>query len=64
MQHKELKITLVKSLIGRLPGHIRTAHALGLRKMHSSVIQRCSPTIMGMVKKLNYLLKVEEVNQQ
>jgi large subunit ribosomal protein L30 len=65
MQHNDfLKITLVKSLIGRLPGHIRTAHALGLRKMHASVVQRNSPTIMGMVKKLNYLLKVEEVSQQ
>lgn len=64
MPHSEfVKITLVKSLIGRLPGHIRTAHALGLRKMHASVIQRTSPTIMGMVKKLDYLLKVEEVSQ-
>ncbi len=65
MLHKEafLKITLVKSLIGRLPGHIRTAHALGLKKMHASVIQRNSPTIMGMVNKLEYLLKVEEVTQ-
>lgn len=64
MPHKDcLKITLVKSLIGRLPGHVRTAHALGLRKMHAFVIQRNSPTIMGMVKKLDYLLKVEEVDQ-
>lgn len=68
MQHKEvskefLKITLVKSLIGRLPGHIRTAHALGLKKMNRTVIQRSSPTILGMVNKLHYLLKVEEVSQ-
>lgn len=64
MPHKDfLKITLVKSLIGRLPGHVRTAHALGLKKMHATVVQRNSPTIMGMVHKLNYLLKVEEVDQ-
>lgn len=65
MQHNDsVKITLVKSLIGRLPGHIRTAHALGLRKMHASVTLRKSPTIMGMVNKLHYLLKVEEVSHQ
>lgn len=67
MPHKNnesfLKITLVKSLIGRLPGHVRTAHALGLKKMHATIIQRNSPTILGMVNKLHYLLKVEEVNQ-
>lgn len=64
MPHNDyLKITLVKSLIGRLPGHVRTAHALGLRKMHSSVIQKNTPMIMGMVKKLHYLLQVEEVCQ-
>lgn len=64
MQHNEfLKITLVKSLIGRLPGHVRTAHALGLKKMHKTVFQRKSPTIVGMVNKVHYLLKVEEVAQ-
>lgn len=64
MQHKKyLKITLVKSLIGRLPGHILTAHALGLKKMNATVIKNNSPMIMGMVKKLDYLLKVEEVSQ-
>jgi large subunit ribosomal protein L30 len=65
MQHNDcLKITLVKSLIGRLPGHVRTAQALGLRKMHASIIIRKSPTLMGMVNKLHYLLKVEEVSHQ
>lgn len=65
MLHKKefLKITLIKSLIGRLPGHVRTAEALGLRKMHATIIQRNSPTILGMVQKLHYLLKVEEVDQ-
>lgn len=64
MPHKDfLKITLVKSLIGRLPGHIRTSHALGLKKMHATVVHKKSPTIVGMVNKLNYLLEVEEVEQ-
>lgn len=60
---KYLKITLVKSLIGRLPGHVLTAQALGLRKINSTVIKNNSPMIMGMVRKLYYLLKVEEVSQ-
>jgi large subunit ribosomal protein L30 len=64
MQHNNcVKITLVRSLIGRLPGHIRTAHALGLKRMHSFVVLPKSPTIMGMINKVNYLLKIEEVSQ-
>lgn len=57
---KSLKITLTKSLIGRVPGHIVIANQLGLRKMHHSVTQPDNPAIRGMVNKINYLLTVEE----
>jgi large subunit ribosomal protein L30 len=56
-----IKITLKKSLIGRLDAHIATAKALGLSKIGKSVEHNDSPQIRGMVKKIEYLLNVEEV---
>lgn len=57
----KLKITLVRSLIGRKDNHIATAHALGLKKINSVVEHDDTPQIRGMVNKIGYLLKVEEV---
>lgn len=59
----KLKITLVKSLIGRLPKHIDTAHALGLKRINQVVEQYNTPTIKGMVNQISYLLKIEECTQ-
>jgi large subunit ribosomal protein L30 len=59
----ELKITLVKSTIGRLPVHRRTVEALGLKRIGHTVIQNDSPAIRGMIRQVGYLLKVEEVAQ-
>lgn len=56
-----LKITLVKSLIGRKKDHIATANALGLKKIGKSVQHEATPQINGMVKKINYMLNVEEI---
>ena len=58
---KQLKLTLVRSLIGRLPKHRATADALGLRRMHKFVIIDDNPTMRGMVQQISYLLKVEEI---
>lgn len=55
-----LKITLVKSLIGRLPKHVAIAKQLGLKKMHRTVVQQDIPAIRGLVNAISYLLKVEE----
>ncbi len=55
-----IKITLVKSLIGRLPKHIMIAKQLGLGKMHSTVIHQDNPAIRGLVNTIHYLLEVEE----
>ncbi|SHJ78309.1 large subunit ribosomal protein L30 [Clostridium cavendishii DSM 21758] len=57
----KLKITLVKSLIGRKKDHIATANALGLKKIGKTVEHEGTPQISGMINKINYLLKVEEV---
>jgi len=56
----KLKITLVKSLIGRPEKQRATVKALGLGKLNSSVVRDESPVISGMVKKVAHLVKVEE----
>ncbi len=56
----KVKITLVRSLIGR-PGDQRsTVRALGLGKLNSSVIKEDSPAVAGMIKKVAHLVKVEK----
>ena len=56
-----LKITLVKSLIGRPEVQRRTVKALGLKKLGSSVIQNDTPDIRGKVIKVSHLVQVEEI---
>lgn len=58
---KKIKITLKKSLIGRKPQHIMIANQLGLRKINCTVTHLSNPSIMGLVKKIDYLLQVEEL---
>lgn len=55
------RVTLVKSLIGRKKTHIATANALGLKKIGKTVEHEVNPQIQGMINKIDYLLKVEEV---
>ena len=57
----KLKVTLVKSLIGRKKNHIATTNALGLKKIGKTIEHEDTPQIMGMINKVSYLLKVEEV---
>ncbi|MFC1664056.1 50S ribosomal protein L30 [Pseudomonadota bacterium] len=58
---KKIKVTLIKSKFGRAPKHIDCVHGLGLRRMHQSVIVNDTPAIRGMINKVSYLLKSEEV---
>lgn len=55
-----LKVTLKKSLIGRLDSHVATAKALGLSKIGKTVEHNDTPQVRGMIKKIEYLLNVEE----
>jgi len=57
----KLKITLVKSPIASLEKHIRTVEALGLRKLHQSVVQPDNPAIRGMIFTVRHMVAVEEV---
>ena len=54
-----VKVTLVKSVIGRIQSHRATVTGLGLRRMHHTVELQDTPAIRGMINKINYLLKVE-----
>ena len=57
----ELKITLVKSPIGAVPKHEKTVAAMGLRKLHHSVILPDNMATRGQIKQISHLVKVEEV---
>jgi len=54
-----LKVTLVKSTIGRIEAHKATVRGLGLRRMHHTVEVQDTPEIRGMINAVSYLLKVE-----
>lgn len=56
----KLKITLVKSLIGRPETQRVTVKTLGLKKLNSSVLQEENPQINGMINKVSHLVKVEK----
>ena len=54
-----IKVTLVKSVIGRIEAHKATVKGLGLRRMHHTVALQDTPAIRGMINAVGYLLKVE-----
>lgn len=58
---KKLSLTLVRSKHGRLASHKACVAGLGLRRMHQTVEVIDTPENRGMVNRIQYLLKVEEV---
>ena len=58
---KQLKLTLIRSRFSRGPVHTACVAGLGLRKRHHSVVVEDTPAVRGMVNKVSYLLKVEEI---
>jgi large subunit ribosomal protein L30 len=59
---KKIKITQIKSAIDRPERQKRTLKALGLKKMHASKEAEATPQVLGMVRTVHHLVKVEEVN--
>jgi large subunit ribosomal protein L30 len=59
---KKIKITLVKSAIDRPERQKLTLQALGLNKLHSTKEVEATPQILGMVRKVTHLVKVDELN--
>ena len=60
MSSKKIKITLVKSTIGRLKKHKACLRGLGLRRMGQTVELEDTPSINGMVRKVSYMVRTED----
>ncbi len=58
---KKLKVTLVRSKYGRKPNHMKCVQGLGLRRINHTVEVADTSSNRGMIDKVSYLLKVEEV---
>ncbi|HVX27158.1 MAG TPA: 50S ribosomal protein L30 [Parafilimonas sp.] len=59
---KKIKITQIKSGIDRSERQKKTLKALGLTKLHSTKEVEATPQILGMVRKVDHLVKVEELS--
>jgi large subunit ribosomal protein L30 len=60
MSVKQLKLTQIKSSIGRLRSHQACLRGLGIRAMHRPVYVNATEANRGMITKVAYMLKVEE----
>ncbi|MHB1513060.1 MAG: 50S ribosomal protein L30 [Acidiferrobacter sp.] len=61
MAKKQMKVTLVRSMFGTGARHQACVRGLGLRRMHHSVLVEDSAATRGMVRKVAYMVKCEEV---
>jgi len=61
MATKKLRVTLVKSPYGTGRKHMATVRGLGLRRMHHSVELEDTAAVRGMINKVYYMVKCEEV---
>ncbi|MCL1802458.1 MAG: 50S ribosomal protein L30 [Eubacteriaceae bacterium] len=61
MADKQIKLTLVRSLIGRSPSQRATVKGLGLKKIGQSVVLADLPSTRGIIQKIGFMLKVEEI---
>ncbi|MBD3331640.1 50S ribosomal protein L30 [candidate division GN15 bacterium] len=59
----KLKVTQIRSTIHRKLPQKRTIEALGLGKLHRSVVHNDTPQIRGMINKVSHLVQVEEVGE-
>lgn len=58
---KEINVTLVRSPIGALPKHKECVRGLGLKRIRQTVKLEDTPSVRGMVNKIYYMVRVEEV---
>lgn len=59
-QKKQIKVTLVRSVIGTRQDHRDTVRGLGLGKVNSSRVLVDTPEVRGMIRKVDYLVSVSE----
>lgn len=60
----QIKVTLVKSPIGRSLVQKRTVEGLGLRKLNQSRVHNANLPILGMVRKVAHLVHIEEISEE
>lgn len=60
MAQKQIKVTLVRSVIGTKKDHRDTIRGLGLRRVNSSRVLIDTPEVRGMIRKVDYLVTVSE----
>jgi len=58
---EQINVTLVRSPIGAQPKHRECVRGLGLKRMHQTVTLEDTPSIRGVVNKVYYMVRVEEV---
>jgi large subunit ribosomal protein L30 len=61
MSEKKLRLTLIRSISGRLPRHTATVRSLGLKRLNQIVEVKGNLSMRGMIDQVSYLLKVEEI---
>ena len=59
MSKNTITVTQIKSITGRLKAHRACVAGLGLRRIGHTVQVEDTPSVRGMINKVNYLLKVE-----
>lgn len=59
-EQKSIKVTLLRSRHGRKPGHAECLAGLGLKHRHQSVVVADTPENRGMIRRISYLVRVEE----
>ncbi len=62
MAKKQMKVTLVRSMFGTGARHQACVRGLGLRHLHHSVLVEDSAATRGMVRKVAYMVKCEEIS--
>lgn len=60
-KQKQIKVTLMRSPTGAKPAHRACVRGLGLRRMHQTVTLEDTPSVRGMARKVDYMVRVEEV---
>ena len=60
----KLKVTQIRSTINRIESHKKIIRSLGLGKIGKSRIHNDTPSLRGMINKVAYLLKVEELKEE
>jgi large subunit ribosomal protein L30 len=60
----KLKVTLVKSMIGRPEKHRKVLRGMGLTRVNRTVVLKDIPPVRGMIEKVSHLVKAEEATDE